>query len=352
MTSDLEKIKLKLSQEGFGEDPGAYLLVDGQFGSTGKGLAASVLAELFHDKFDWATTNAGPNSGHTSYFGDEKIVLRQLPTFAVVASKYGHNMPIQMNAGAIIDIDVLEQEERDYFPKGFYVWAHPLAAVADDRAKEQERELVGKIGSTGKGTGAALANKIMRDPSAVIGSKKGHDLLVGTVTPADSWKVFVEVSQGFSLGLNQKFYPQCTSRECTVGAAMADAGIHPSFLRQTMMVVRTFPIRVAGDSGPCYEDQKETSWEEIGQTPELTTVTKKVRRVFNWSDIQFRAAVRANRPDYIFLNFCNYLDPSIVDAFVYNRVIENYANVMGKKPRAILLGYGPRNEDVKLYEGE
>ena len=65
---------------------GAHVLVDGQFGSTGKGLLASYLAEKAWDEgidFDIVVTSAGPNSGHTFYHKGEKIVLKMLPSFAV-----------------------------------------------------------------------------------------------------------------------------------------------------------------------------------------------------------------------------------------------------------------------------
>ncbi len=39
----------------------------------------------------------------------------------------------------------------------------------------------------------------------------------------------------------------------------------------------------------------------------MTTVTKRVRRIFTFSQEQYRQAATINRPDLIFLNFCNYL---------------------------------------------
>jgi adenylosuccinate synthase len=78
-----------------------------------------------------------------------------------------------------------------------------------------------------------------------------------------------------------------------------------------MLSVRTFPIRVGnvpdGYSGDCYPDQVETTWETLGVEPEITTVTKRVRRVFTFSDLQYAEAVSVNRPTHVFLNFCNYL---------------------------------------------
>ena len=127
----------------------------------------------------------------------------------------------------------------------------------------------------------------------------------------------LEVPQGFSLGLNQQFFPYSTSRECSVMAGLNDACINPYYLGKVSMSIRTFPIRVGnihdehgdviGWSGPHYDDQNELTWEEVGVEPEVTTVTKRVRRVFTFSMQQFEDAVKANRPDIIFLNFMNYL---------------------------------------------
>jgi adenylosuccinate synthase len=354
MNPNTTKIKQHLRSSGFLQSPGAYVLVDGQFGSTGKGLAAAMLAEMFHDKVVGVTSNAGPNSGHTSYHDGEKIVLCQLPTFGVIANRMGSRVHMYLNAGAVIDPERLTMEA-DKYANIFNLWVHPVAAVTSTEGREVEGKLTKDIGSTGKGTGAAIAAKVMRDPSAVFGGSGVLGNFLAGSMPHEAPEygvVFVEVSQGFSLSLNASgMYPFTTSRDCTVGQALSDANIHPSFLRQTMMVVRTFPIRVAGNSGPCYEDQREMTWEELGVEPEITTVTKKVRRVFTWSDQQFREAVLVNRPEHLFVNFCNYLKPSKVRMFVQN-IIDNYIDVMGHSPLSVLMGFGPNADDVVLWEEE
>lgn len=78
-------------------------------------------------------------------------------------------------------------------------------------------------------------------------------------------------------------------------------------LNNTIGVMRPYPIRVAGDSGDIYPDQVETSWDEIGVEPELTTVTGKIRRVFTLSRMQLRDAIEETRPDEIVINFVDYL---------------------------------------------
>tara|TARA_Y100000310_G_scaffold324866_1_gene387321 strand:+ start:10837 stop:11907 length:1071 start_codon:yes stop_codon:yes gene_type:complete len=330
--------------------PGAWVLVDGQFGSTGKGLAASVLAQHLWDKPSFVTSNAGPNSGHTFYYGSERVVLQQLPSFAVAAQRWGKSPPVFMNAGAIIDPERFEQECREYFPGDpFRVWLHSSAAIVDDEARRMEQSLVMKVGSTGKGTGAALARKILRTTGAVAADREFENCVKGkpAVLNAHLRTIFVEVSQGYSLSLNASgMYPYTTSRDCTVAQAMSDAGIHPSEYAGSMMVVRTYPIRVAGNSGPGYGDQEETDWSEIGVEPEKTTVTKKIRRVFTFSVQQFREALIANRPEYLFVNFMNYLPLNQHRGWLETNILRPYVQVMGAPPKLVLLGHGPKNDDV------
>lgn len=328
--------------------PGAFVLVDGQYGSTGKGLAAAVLAETVGYLFDAVTSNAGPNSGHTSYYRGEKIVLQQLPTFGVVCNKAGATVPMYMNGGAVIDWPKLK-EELDFYAGNAPVMVHPHAACVTDEARGMETEMVGRIGSTGKGTGAAIARKVLRIEGAVAQDHIPEQLL-GMLHPFSDRFYFVEVSQGYSLSLNASgFYPYTTSRDCTVGQAMSDAGLHPETYIGGMMVVRTFPIRVAGNSGPCYPDQRETSWEEIGQAPEITTVTKKVRRVFTWSDQQFIDALRANRPTMLFFNFINYLPEEKRETFILDK-LRFYRMVMQRNPDLVLTGHGPYSHQVRVYD--
>lgn len=354
MKDDLAKISRAIGGVGFLVAPGAHVVVDGQYGSTGKGLAVSMLAHIFGNNVRWVSSNAGPNSGHTSYVGDQKIVLKQLPTYPVIAAKLTGKGDVitRLNAGAVIDPYTLAEEIAHYAkPLDIPLSVHPHAAIIQGNEVADDVGTRERIGSTGKGVGPAIARKVMRHADAVV---EAH---------TDTWNFplapypvhntphpgLIEVSQGFSLGLNSGFYPYATSRECTVAQALSDAGIHPSFLRQTMMVVRTFPIRVAGESGPCYPDQIETSWELLGVEPERTTVTNKIRRVFTWSDIQFREALLANRPEHIFVNFMNYLDANDVEPFV-RRVERLYLETLHKRPFSIILGYGPKVEDCILWQ--
>jgi adenylosuccinate synthase len=212
------------------------------------------------------------------------------------------------------------------------------------------------LASTRKGVGTALAEKVMRRAPLAA----DHDRLKPFIKTYNlnecmdfGDRVVVEIPQGFSLGINSGLaYPYCTSRDVTVSQGLADAAIHPSYLGESMMCVRTFPIRVGnikdgdnqiGWSGPCYPDQHETSFDHLGVEPELTTVTKRVRRIFTWSNKQFRLACSINRPTQICLNFTNY-----------NRSVEEFINLVNSMDKAYKspthFGMGPAVEEVTTDE--
>lgn len=345
------------------DKPGATVLVDGQFGSTGKGLFAGYLAEKHGHKISHVTTNAGPNSGHTAFYAGEKIVSTQVPIAGIILVKRGYKPFITLNAGAMIDLDRVMVELEEYGIEPYHIRIHPCAALISDRAKAADGLTVSAISSTGKGTGPALANKILRRDGSRVGQLK--DMGFASSPKRDTWSdvwdwskdtVFVETAQGFSLGVNEaRFAPYTTSRECTVMQAIADARIPAQMVNSVIMTLRTFPIRVGNApnsySGDCYPDQIEMDWDELGIEPELTTVTKRPRRIFTWSAIQFREAVAANRPDILFLNFCNYMNDKELKVLIQN-VFKDYKKVMGKdaKPR-LFLGYGPKAEDIIEWLG-
>jgi adenylosuccinate synthase len=81
-------------------------------------------------------------------------------------------------------------------------------------------------------------------------------------------------------------------------------------------ISRSYWIRVGsvaqGYSGDIYPDSKELSWEEVSArigrpVKEMTTVTKRVRRVFEFSKIGFEMGVRRNGINIVFLTFTDYL---------------------------------------------
>jgi len=335
---------------------GIHCVVDGQFGSTGKGalsawLAHKALAGPPSYNFAGSIYSGGPNSGHTCYHGNKKIVLKQLPTFSVYTSHENLMLPIYLSAGAVIDRDILKKEAEEY--SDIPIFVHPNAAiVTDEDRKAEETGSIAEVAGTRSGTGAALIRKIRREPSAIAKNSLGNVatnvvLLNHRIKPED-YAYFMEVSQGFSLGINSEFYPKVTSRECTVMQGLADARIAPRHLARTYMAIRTYPIRVGNtdgfSSGDWYPDHDETTWNKIGVVPEITTVTKRVRRVATFSMEQFYDACHANDPDFVFISHMDYLDQGEQDKLMED--LDFARNQMSKRFEFIL-GHGPKIEHVE-----
>lgn len=307
-----------------------YVITDLQYGSCGKGLFAGYMA-LCHSP-DAVIAAWGPNAGHTFMWDSgEKMVNIALPN-GIISRNLRR---VFIGPGSVIDPDLLIAEMERYrkYLDGVDIVIHANAAVVQERHRQAEAEYGYRIGSTMKGVGEAVIEKIRRTGPADRVSIAREILpsygLEGHVyEPADYQEeldkvdvAIVEGAQGFSLSINHGFYPYVTSRDCTTLQILSDCGIPMTWMSKSSVnvigVCRTFPIRVAnrfnndgnqiGWSGPCYPDQEEISWEDIGVEPELTTVTRLPRRVFTFSLEQVRQAVRQNGVNAIFLNFMNYM---------------------------------------------
>lgn len=346
---------------GWFETPGAYVLVDGQYGSTGKGVLAAFLAEYGRERITRVTTNAGPNSGHTAYWNrEDRVMTQQIPVASVFLRMLGHDPITLLNAGAVIDPKILADECVRYGMDPRTLLVHPCAAIITEADRAADQAVVDSVAGTGKGIGPAIARRIGRQ-----GSQAARDLYFPILPEgmgADlSWdrfwdwscsdRVLVEVAQGFSLGINTaRFHPFCTSRECTVQQAICDSRIPAQKVRGVALSLRTYPIRVGnsetGYSGDWYPDQRELTWEEIGVEPELTTVTKRVRRVATWSRLQFKDAVAANESSVLFLNFAQYLGSKQLGELI-DSIRVDYSSVMGSQEPTILLGWSRHHEDIE-----
>ena len=288
------------------------VVVGGQFGSEAKGHVAAQLAARYNA--DLAIRTGGPNAGHTVYapFGEngpegERQVhkLRQLPTAAVSSPR----TTLAIAAGGLVDSDLLFEEARATGARRVLVDRSATMLQSKHRRSEEEDPEM-QWGSTKEGIGAARADRIHRTAVTagdfwpeVVPVGEGAELVLTDVAEmarnAIGWggTVLVEAAQGYGLGLHTKYYPKTTSADCRAIDALADIGLSPwsDELRHAQLeiwvVVRPYPIRVAGESGPL---AGETSWEDLGLPQERTTVTNKVRRVGQWDHDLVRDAIRAN----------------------------------------------------------
>lgn len=343
-------------------------IIGGNFGSEAKGSAAAWIAYQLAERgraFDIVTTNAGAQAGHTSVHEGRKRVVFHLPTASLISADHLREPGLMyLNAGSIIDVEVLLREiDENKVPKKNLA-IHPNAAIITDECREAENDPESsqtKTASTRKGVGQALARKVLRsgltakDVEPLQKYVKRIDLNKKLLEGAS---VLMEVPQGVSLSLNHSpFYPYTTSRDCTPMSGLSDAGIHPVFYGKTLVVMRTYPIRVGnivengetlGTSGDVFADQTEIQWEDLGVAPEITTVTKRVRRVFTFSLQQAKQTFTLCRPDIVMLTFCNYCTRAVLGGIVGD--IYRAAEFAGIKKPDILFEWGPTTEDIKPWQ--
>jgi adenylosuccinate synthase len=292
------------------------VVVGGQFGSEGKGKVAHFLAVETRARF--AVRVGGPNSGHTVIdpLGNA-VVFRHLPTASLLCDVIS-----VIPSGAYLHVPTLLSEIKHVGLNSDRLVIDPHAWVIEDRDVQSESEagLQVAIGSTGTGTGAALIRRIHRvEPGSFAKDvhqlqpyiRETSDMLAQALSAQQ--RVLIEGTQGFGLSLlHSKLYPYCTSRDTVAAAFVAEAGLSPLDVDQIVLVIRSFPIRVAGVSGPL---PQEIDWDTItlesGYSTalnEYTSVTKRLRRVARFDAEVVRRAIAYNHPTHIALNHLDYID--------------------------------------------
>lgn len=300
------------------------IVVGGQFGSEGKGKVALELARRSQEADITVVRVGGPNSGHTGYNRQGKrFALRQLPAGCIDG-----NVDVVFPAGSYLDLDVLrdEVEALDFPEDRIFISEYAQIITEEHKRWEENSELVGSIGSTGSGVGAAVMARVARGASniplhAISALEVSWESLPGKVCDTTELlraktdrghRIIVEGSQGFGLSLlDGGYWPKATARTTTAAGALAETGLSPLDVDDVTLVTRSFPIRVAGASGPLND---EINWQDVAKVTgraedlaEYTTVTNKLRRVGKFDAKLVKRAIQANNPSRLVMNHLDYV---------------------------------------------
>ena len=372
------------------------IIQGGQFGSEAKGAIAAYLCEK--DGVDYNVRTGATNAGHTCYYKGKPYAMQQLGVGWV-----NPDTTLVVGAGALIDPTILEREVAMVSEATGEDIKHRLfidhraglhLPVHQQRSADSGRHV--KIGATGKGCSEALIDRIRGrgEGNLMFGTSAwAKDFNTGDTEQMlnNAWdqgaRIQLEGTQGQGLDLYLGPYPYVTHKQTGPAQWMLECGLSPSLPNEITLVIRTFPIRVAGDSGPM---RRETSWLQLagqinakrrasgfdpivaeeslevwstaldvagrefpipdGKSPhdqhtwgkhdradyngtlsqlnaaawsmvpapiqadlrklfELTTVTKKLRRIAEFDTIQFNETCRQVRPRHVAVTFANYLWP-------------------------------------------
>lgn len=413
--------------------PPIVIVQGGLWGSEAKGAIAGYLCK--QRNIDYCVRTGATNAGHTVIYNGEAVKLQQLPVGFV-----NPGTKLVLGVGSLIDPVILEREiallsrltgtdikERLFIdPRaGIHLAVHQTRSADSGRHH--------RIGATGKGCSEALIDRIN-------GRGTGGKHLFGDIASEDDFNftdteallnnaydgdasILLEGTQGTLLDLYLGPYPYTTHKQTGPGQWMLEAGLSPALQTEIVSVVRTFPIRVAGNSGPmpceiswmklardintrlhskgmpsmirassiesfemalkiaskdfsipegsdgtdqhlwdrvrydvALSELNTAAWkmlpvgiqEKLGKLFELTTVTKKLRRIARLDGPTLADSVRQSRPHWIALTFMNYLEPenwfrTDMDADAFDSPFVNWVNEFAPVK---LLTYGPADEHV------
>lgn len=307
----------------------AIVIVGAQWGDEGKGK----IVDIFTERADMVVRfGGGPNAGHTLVVGDDKLIVRLVPS-GILRS----DVACVLAQGMVIDPLRLVAELDELDRRG--IDAERRLVVSDrahailpyhilvDQLREEGR---GAIGTTKRGVGPCYEDKVarrgvplsaFRDVSrlrelvqnaldawapivrALSGKPPEVDEVLAAIEPvrarvtallADTQKlaaravrdgrnVVLEGAQGTLLDVDHGTYPYVTSSTPTAGGACVGAGVGPSRIDEVIGLVKAYTTRVGG--GPFPTELHDETGERIRKVgAEFGSVTGRPRRT-GWLDL-------------------------------------------------------------------
>ncbi len=322
----------------------AIVIVGAQWGDEGKGK----IVDIYTERADMVVRfGGGPNAGHTLVVGNDKLVVRLVPSGILRAET-----TCVLAQGMVIDPRSLVTELDELERRGIVVKDRLLVSdrahvilpyhVQVDGLREGEGRK-NAIGTTKRGVGPCYEDKVarrgvplgaFRDPARLrelvtraiadwspiikhLGdTPPSVDEVLAAIEPTrarilpmlvDSQalveravrakkKVVLEGAQGTLLDVDHGTYPFVTSSTPTAGGACVGAGVGPTRIDEVVGLVKAYTTRVGGGPFPTeLHDDVGERIRKIGQ--EFGSVTGRPRRT-GWLDLPaLRYAVRVNGLD-------------------------------------------------------
>lgn len=324
----------------------AVVIVGAQWGDEGKGK----IVDIYTERADWVIRyGGGPNAGHTLVVGDEKIVVRLLPSGIL-----RETTRCVLGQGMVIDPAVLLSEIDELALRGRNGIEHRL--LVSDRAhlilpyhitidclREAKATAREAIGTTKKGIGPTYEDKArrtgiragdLRDPQRLreritlaveawaptivdLGGVvpeietilepllQQAERIVPLLSPVsqlidkalrDGAHVVFEGAQGTLLDVDHGTYPFVTSSSAVSGGASIGVGVGPNRIRNIVGITKAYTTRVGAGPFPTeLDDEDGAHLRKVGA--EFGSVTGRPRRT-GWLDLPaLRYAARVDGID-------------------------------------------------------
>jgi len=327
-------------------------VIGAQWGDEGKGKVVDLLAHHFSIV---ARSQGGHNAGHTVYAGDQKIILRLLPSGIL----HPHITCVIGN-GLVVDPQALFAEIEELRKLGYDVTdrlvlsekAHlilPYHRELDLLAEARRGER--KIGTTSRGIGPAYEDKIGRrgiracdlaDHAALevevrenvqarnrlikdntLDWRPLFDQLVEYGARMKPWiadvslylaranaarrPILFEGAQGTLLDIDHGSYPYVTSSNSTIGGVCTGLGVSPKMIDGVLGMVKAYSTRVG--EGPMPTELLGKEGDHLRDSgKEFGSVTGRPRRCGWYDAVVVRYAARINGLDSVALTKLDVLD--------------------------------------------
>ena len=287
-------------------------VIGAQWGDEGKGKIVDYYTESAQVVVRYA---GGPNAGHTLVVGDDKLVVRLLPSGILRPTT-----KCILGQGMVIDAKVLLGEIDQLTERGFGDLGSRL--MLSDRAhmifpyhltidalRETALGQSKAIGTTKKGIGPAYEDKARRT-GIRAGDLADLNRLTELIEAAlEAWRPTLKALGGDSpsaraivdelaplLDIDHGTYPFVTSSSAVAGGATIGAGIGPSRIDCVVGITKAYTTRVG--SGPFPTEQDDAAGKHLRDVGvEFGSVTGRPRRT-GWLDLPaLRYARRVNGLD-------------------------------------------------------
>ncbi|MSO56028.1 MAG: adenylosuccinate synthase [Acidobacteria bacterium] len=323
-----------------------------QWGDEGKGKVVDLLARHFAIV---ARSQGGHNAGHTVYAGEQKIILRLLPSGIL----HSHITCVIGN-GVVVDPQALFAEIEELGGLGYDVTSRLVISEKAHLILPYHRELdllaearrgERKIGTTSRGIGPAYEDKIGRrgirvcdlaDHAALevevrenvqarnrlikestLDWRPLFDQLVKYGEKMKPWvadvslylananasgrPILFEGAQGTLLDIDHGSYPFVTSSNSTIGGVCTGLGVSPKMINGVLGMVKAYSTRVG--EGPMPTELFGKSGDQLRDSgKEFGSVTGRPRRCGWYDAVVVRYAARINGLDSIALTKLDVLD--------------------------------------------
>jgi adenylosuccinate synthase len=323
-----------------------------QWGDEGKGKVVDLLTPNFAIVGRY---QGGHNAGHTVYAGDQKIILRLLPSGIL----HSH-VTCAIGNGVVIDPQALFAEIEELRTLGYDIGSRLIVSEKAHLILPYHRELdllaearrgERKIGTTSRGIGPAYEDKIGRrgirvcdlaDPASLevevrenvqarnrlirdstLDWRPLFDQLVAYGERMKPWvtdvslhlananaagrPIMFEGAQGTLLDIDHGTYPYVTSSNSTIGGVCTGLGVSPKMINSVLGVVKAYSTRVG--EGPMPTELFGKSGDQLRDSgKEFGSVTGRPRRCGWYDAVVVRYAARINGLDSVALTKLDVLD--------------------------------------------